>query len=122
MRNPQSSKEGFLFVDHRASPGLPADIARKMGYDPEVCREGKIYEAATYTCPHCGRVVIKNPERVRMRERCNSCDTYVCDWCAAAMRKPDYVHQPMMKKKDDLVDDFYHHPDQYLPLRAPRKE
>ena len=27
---------GYLFVDHRNSPGIPEDMARKMGYEPSL--------------------------------------------------------------------------------------
>jgi hypothetical protein len=121
MRNPQSSKEGHLLVDHRASPGLDPEIARRMGYEPEFCREGKLYEQATLTCCHCTTIMIKNPERTRPRENCPKCDhSYLCDYCYAASQRPDYVHNPMVKQRDDLIDRAYHQPEQFLPLQAPR--
>lgn len=121
MKNPQSSKEGYLFVDHRASPGLDAEMARRIGYEPEFVKEGKLYEQATLTCCHCTTVVIKNLLRTRPRENCAKCgNSYVCDWCYAEMQHPDYVHNPMTKKKDDLVDLGYHQREQFLPLQAPR--
>jgi hypothetical protein len=110
-----------LFVDHRASPGLDPQMARRMGYEPEFCREGKIYEQATLTCCHCTTVVIKNPLRTRPRENCPKCDnSYICDFCYAEMQHPDYVHNPMKRKVDVLIDRTYHAPEQFLPLQAPR--
>lgn len=88
---------GFVFVDHRASPGIPEDFARRMGYAPEQVREGALFEADTYTCPHCGTVVIKNPARIRARETCRKCNSFICDACYAAMSHPDYVHQTLMQ-------------------------
>ncbi len=85
---------GYLMIDHRASPGLPEDIARKTGLDPKYAGEGKLFEAATLTCSHCKCAVIKNQLRVREREFCFKCHHYICDYCAAAMREPDYVHAP----------------------------
>ena len=121
MRNPQSSKEGYLFVDHRASPGLDPEMARRMGYEPEFCREGKIYKQATLTCCHCTTVHIKNPWRSRPRENCPKCDnSYLCDFCYAESQRPDYVHNPIKKQADDLIDRAYHQPEQFLPLQAPR--
>ena len=73
--------EGYLLVDHRSSPGLPEDIARMAGYDPQHCGEGKMYEQASLTCAHCKNVVIKNPLRTRAREYCIKCDHYICDGC-----------------------------------------
>src|SRR5208282_5197807 len=76
--------EGWLFVDHSASPGLTEAQARFMGYDPEQCLEGKIFENATLTCSHCGNAYIKNPDRTRDREYCRLCDHYICDFCGIA--------------------------------------
>lgn len=84
---------GYLYVDHRNSPGLPEDVARRAGYDPRMVKEGGIYEADTYGCPHCGGVVIKNPDRQRPREICFRCNVFICDTCAAVMHHPDYVHK-----------------------------
>lgn len=61
--------EGYLMIDHRASPGLPAP---GMG-------EGQLYETATITCVHCQTVVILSPTRTRARGYCQKCDHYVCD-------------------------------------------
>jgi len=85
--------EGWLMLDHTASPGIPEDTARRMGLNPrEVC-EGKRMEAATIACGHCPGVFIKNPDRVRERGYCRLCDHYVCDPCHAAMHAPNYVHR-----------------------------
>ncbi len=93
---PKKFQEGYLWVDHRASPGLPEDVSRAMGYDPRFTREGKIFEAATLGCVHCGVHVVMNPLRTRERGQCSKCSwAYVCDACAVAMREPDYVHHTM---------------------------
>jgi len=84
---------GYLHLDHSSSPGLPEHFARRNGYDPALCREGKTFEADTYGCPHCGGVVIKNPLRQRPREICFKCNTFICDTCAAVARDPDYKHR-----------------------------
>jgi DNA-directed RNA polymerase subunit RPC12/RpoP len=55
---------GWLEVDNRASAG---------GY----------FEADTYTCTHCGAVVVMNPLRKRERYKCNGCSHHICDDCAA---------------------------------------
>src|SRR5215813_11404784 len=100
-------EHGYLFIDHRASPGLPEDIARQCGYDPKLCEGGKIYESSTMRCSHCGTHVVKNPFRTRERGYCAQCDDikngktgYVCDFCAIAMRDPDYVHHPIEERID----------------------
>lgn len=94
MSRSQKSKEGWLFIDHRASPGLPEHVARLAGYDPKLCREGKVFEASTITCSHCGTAWNINPLRTRSREFCRKCDHYICDVCGAIASMPDYVHIP----------------------------
>lgn len=43
----------------------------------------RYFEADTYTCRHCDRVVVMNPLRVRERYKCNGCSHHICDDCAA---------------------------------------
>jgi len=59
--------EGYLLIDHRGSPGT----SQVPG--------GTMLEAASFTCPHCSRVIFKNPRRVRPRGYCRKCDQNVCD-------------------------------------------
>ena len=76
------STEGYLIIDHRASPGLPADIYQRMGIKvPPGMKvgEGQLTEIATMTCCHCNAIVILNPQRTRDRSYCRSCDGYICD-------------------------------------------
>lgn len=95
---------GYLMVDHRASPGLPEDVARLVGYDPKFCGEGKLFEAATLTCSHCKTAVVKNPLRTRERHFCAACSGhYICDGCAFEASQPDYAHTPFDKKIDDTL-------------------
>lgn len=99
-----SFREGYLMVDHRASPGLPEDVARKVGYDPRFCQEGKLFEAASLTCSHCKGVVVKNPLRTRERHNCMKCGGhYICDGCAFEATVSDYVHTPFDKVIDDTL-------------------
>lgn len=98
-----AKREGYLLVDHSASPGLSEMEALRAGYDPALCKEGKTYESATLTCSHCAVVVVKNPLRIRERTFCAKCGHhYICDICAAAMHKPDYDHTPFDKYVDTL--------------------
>jgi hypothetical protein len=84
-----AQREGYLFIDHRASPGLPDDMARRMGILPG----SSVNELATLTCCHCGTAVIKNPFRQRERASCPKCSyKYLCDFCAAKTREIDYIH------------------------------
>jgi hypothetical protein len=99
---------GEIVIDHRASPGLPEDIARQAGYDPLLCREGKMYEQATLTCSHCRNVVVKNPFRTRDRHYCQKCSGhYICDICAFRATLPDYTHTPFEKVIEQHLSPTY---------------
>src|ERR1700704_492956 len=91
---------GELRIDHSASPGLPEDVARAIGYDPKLCGEGKVFEAATLTCWECRGVVVKNPLRSRDRHTC-SCNNYLCDMCAFRLSLPDAIHKPLGRAYED---------------------
>jgi hypothetical protein len=100
----QRKHEGEVFVDHRASPGLPEHIARLAGYDPAQCGEGKIFESATLICSHCRARVIKNPLRTRERGMCLHCSNhYICDLCAIEARQPGYIHKPYEAKVEETL-------------------
>lgn len=97
-------EHGYLMVDHRASPGIPEDIARQVGYDPRLAGEGKLFEASTLTCSHCKCAVVKNPLRTRERHNCMKCGGhYICDGCAFQATLPDYTHTPFDKFVDDTL-------------------
>jgi len=91
-------------IDHRASPGLSETAARKAGYDPVRCREGKLFEAATMSCSHCQGSVVKNPLRTRDRAYCQKCDHYICDACDAQRALPEYDHTPYAKLSDMVLE------------------
>lgn len=74
-------REGYLLIDNRNGPGVPAEILRASGLPPEAGRG--VYEGATYTCGHCQRQVIINSLRTREREFCRKCHSVICDPCAA---------------------------------------
>jgi hypothetical protein len=100
-----SQSKGYLLIDHRASPGLPEDLALRLGLDPKQVAGGRLYEADTLTCVHCKTVVVKNLFRERERASCSKCSfRYICDFCAAAMRQPDYDHVPFEKLVDKVLD------------------
>lgn len=110
--------KGYLIIDHRASPGLPESLALKLGLDPKQVGEGRYYEADTLTCVHCKTVQIKNLFRTRERANCSKCgDHYICDLCAAAMRRSDYDHTPY----DKLVDKVLNAAAKGQPLGSPQK-
>lgn len=92
-------------IDHRASPGLPDDVALAAGYDPKQVGEGKFFETASLTCAHCKVVVVKNPLRVRARANCPKCGHhYICDICDFKSTLPDYSHLPYDKFVDLTID------------------
>lgn len=96
---------GYVKIDHQASPGLPEDVALMLGVDPRLVREGAVMEAATFTCSHCTRVVIKTPDRERERATCVKCGNhFICDDCAFVARQPDYVHMSFAKRADTIQD------------------
>lgn len=100
-------QEGYLTVDHRASPGIPEDLARALGYDPKVVGEGKFFEAATLTCRHCRNAVVKNPLRTRERHSCFKCGDpapFICDGCAYLSTLPGYDHTPFERVIDMHLD------------------
>ncbi len=91
---------GYLMVDHRASPGIPEWMAKMAGYQPEMAKEGKVFEVKTLCCAHCKTHVIPHPERTE-RASCQKCGGhYICDVCEFYSRQPDYVHTPFEKKMD----------------------
>lgn len=80
----QARKEGYLLIDHSASPGLSPEDLLKAGLNPGLAvGEGQMLETATLTCAHCNGTVVKNPKRSRPRGHCSKCDSFVCDGCAA---------------------------------------
>jgi predicted RNA-binding Zn-ribbon protein involved in translation (DUF1610 family) len=95
----QRAHEGYLMIDHRASPGIPEDTALKMGLNPAEVGEGTLYEAPTMGCAHCGTVVIINPKRTRERAHCLKCNRYICDNCELEKKLPDYIHVSLEDRK-----------------------
>ena len=77
------SQEGYLMLDHRDSPGI-TDAQVNAAQMPVGSGRG-LFEAPTYTCPHCTRVVVMNPSRIRAREFCTKCNHHICDQCSAIM-------------------------------------
>ena len=61
---------GYLEIDNRAIPDLPPGVQ-------------KHFEADTYTCSHCQRIVVMNPMRKRERYKCKGCNHHLCDECTA---------------------------------------
>lgn len=82
----KSSYEGYVCIDHTDSPGFDGKTA-ELGHRLSIHKytgRGQKFQAATNTCSHCDRVVIRNPDRIRARGHCTNCDRFVCDPCAVA--------------------------------------
>lgn len=95
------SPQGELVIDHRASPGVPAEIAIALGLPAQHMGDGKLFEAAMLYCHHCSVPQIKNLNRTRPRYNCVACGCkYVCDVCAAASAEPGYVHRSFEQISD----------------------
>lgn len=73
------SHEGYLMLDHRQTDAVPDDVMRSCGL-PVGSGKG-LYECPSFTCNHCQRVVVMNPNRQQERGYCKKCDHYVCDSC-----------------------------------------
>lgn len=118
-----TKSEGYLFVDHRNSPGLPENVARRVGYVPELVKEGKVFEAATLACVHCPSVFIKNPLRTRERSHCFQCGGYICDACEIASKDPNYVHYTRKEIIDRVASGkWIMSGSMSLPIFTPRKD
>lgn len=72
-------------MDHRQTAPVPDEIVIASGL-PQGAGVG-LFEAPSYTCKHCQRVVIMNPNRTRERTYCRGCDHLICDECAAVKAK-----------------------------------
>ena len=75
----RSRSEGYLLIDNRGAEGVSEDVIRASGKQFVCAPAGGVLEAAVNTCCHCQTQVIRNPDRVRPRNYCRSCDQYVCD-------------------------------------------
>jgi hypothetical protein len=84
-----SAREGYLLIDNRHAPGP----------------DGTTYlEAATITCSHCQRQMIRSLERQREREWCWNCDHYICDRCAAVRSVAGcQTFKAFMEQQDRLI-------------------
>ena len=97
-----SEREGYLMIDNRAGPGLPEGMERLLGLAPgEFDRKG-LFEAATYTCPHCQAVVVIEPKRTRERAFCASCDRRVCDDCGKEMEMTRQCRSAIRRAEQEM--------------------
>lgn len=79
------SKEGYYMLDHRASPGLTEFHTWVDKLPPG--SGSSLFEAPTFTCSHCIRIVVMEPARTRDREHCFGCHHDICDECGVIYAK-----------------------------------
>lgn len=94
-------RNGYLMIDHSASPGIPfhdANLLRQLGHEAICVSSGKREEFKTQSCAHCGTVVVLNPARTRERGFCYKCFKYLCDGCAIS-----FECRPIMALADTVV-------------------
>jgi hypothetical protein len=73
------SAEGYLLIDHSASPGLTEAEAHRGGL-PVYAGRG-LYETSVVNCGHCQKGIIVHPLLMRDVPTCSKCDSYVCESC-----------------------------------------
>ena len=108
MIHSKRSHEGWLSIDHTASPGtgpLTGNPIVAQLHVP-IVPEGKQLEASLITCAHCQRGVILNPQRRHDREWCSGCDHYLCDNCGL-VRKIDGMCRSMKVLIDRLQEQAF---------------
>lgn len=93
------NQEGYFLLDHRHANPVPDELVIAAGL-PAGAGRG-LFEAPAFTCRHCQRVVVMNPNRTRERHYCRGCDHLICDGCAAVKA---VTHK--CRTFDQLVDDL----------------
>ena len=83
---------GYFMIDQRAT-GLLAPGSMTP-----------LYEAATYTCKHCERVVVMEPARTRPRYKCGGCSHLICDPCAAEKFASGGACRTYQQRLDESLD------------------
>lgn len=93
--------EGYFLMDNRVNEGVKDEIMVAIGLPPGA---GKgMFEAPTYTCSHCDRVVVMNPLRSRERAYCRGCDRYICDNCGV-IRAQTGACKTMKQTVDEVLN------------------
>ncbi len=98
------ASDGYLMIDHRESPGLPA-LEQRTGLPVGA---GRILETATYKCWHCQRIVVVNPLRVRERAHCSACDHDICDDCGTR-QKLTGTCENYVRRRDEYLERVIKH-------------
>jgi hypothetical protein len=80
------SREAYVIIDHRASPGISPEYLHANGIGGPAVGAGQTFESAMISCHCCTRDVILNPNRTRERAWCMVHDAYLCDECDAVRK------------------------------------
>lgn len=88
-------------IDHRSTLGVSAEAVALVGL-PVGAGSG-LFEAPTFTCSHCPRIVVLHPMRTRERGHCVKCDHYICDSCEA-IRVATGVCRPFKQQAEELQE------------------
>lgn len=91
----QRAQEGWLYFENRHAPA--PDNSHPVF-------SGAVVECPTYTCSHCNRVVIMNPDRVRERAFCGKCSHRICDQCEAVRVASGGECKPFVQLLDEAED------------------
>jgi hypothetical protein len=97
----QRSREGFVMLDHRHSPGVPDAIVIAAGL-PAGAGHG-LFKSATYKCNHCQAIVVLNPKRTRERAFCTGCNSPICDGCGVR-RAAGLTCKPYKQVMDEIQE------------------
>jgi hypothetical protein len=93
------ARASYLQIDHRESPGFDSVTSYKLGIGKKGI--GSVnFETNVVHCCGCSRGILLNTERTRERAICRKCNSYQCDWCAAAINA-GAIHVPIDKFLDE---------------------
>ena len=87
-------RAGYLVIDHRNSPGMPAGVVRAAGIAAPIVVAGQLFESETITCAHCNKPfalrIPNGPGQVDIGY-CRKCDRYLCDAPACNAECTPYI-------------------------------
>lgn len=95
--------EGWLMMDHRASPGVPDQMLGAKDPNIPIGAGRGLFEAPVLACSHCQKQLIVRPDRQRERAYCRKCDHYICDECAVVLTVEGEC-RPFAKVLDDAQE------------------
>ena len=96
------SKEGYFLLDNSQSKPLTDAEVHRAQLPPGTNAGRGVFEAPTYTCHRCNRVVVMHPLRTRERKFCRAHNDYMCDPCGA-----DVAAIGHCKTIQQLIDEVY---------------